>query len=314
MLNTREKMQEIFKKSALSLSKFAKILGKDRRTILSWLENKDKKEPDKDSKEKICEFFRYPLKIWDSDEVEFHSILNGLFKEEIKIIDEGYVGGLKYIYENENEGSLILHPSFPNPAYRDFIVPSVYQNIDSEEARYYRKKRGEKMRAYSFAASEWYSIKSLLEFCFSPIGNFYTKEQKLAILELMLHTFKDNLNKSLYFFDSYSLKIYGLDIFYLSINIKENFMFFKAPLEMLLVEIRNSALIYKLHHHYTNAKKCPAHIEPKEACSVLELLISCLDNNLDLLKSYKFIESKSKYAEFFKKSISLELLQRNFIL
>ena len=100
MLNTREKMQEIFKKSALSLSKFAKILGKDRRTILSWLENKDKKELDKDSKEKICEFFRYPLKIWDSDDVEFHSILNGLFKEEIKIIDEGYVGGLKYIYEN----------------------------------------------------------------------------------------------------------------------------------------------------------------------------------------------------------------------
>ena len=308
MLSTREKMQEIFKKSALSLSKFAKILGKDRRTILSWLENKDKKELDKESKQKICDFFRYPLKIWDSDDEDFRKILNGLCHEEIRIIDEGYVGGLKYIYENENEGSLILHPSFPNPAYRDFIVPSVYQNIDSEEAKYYRKKRGEKMRSYSFVASEWYSIKSLLEFCFSPIGNFYTREQKLSILELILHTFRDNLNKSLYFFDSYSLKIYGLDIFYLSINVKENFLFFKAPLEMLLVEIRNSSLVYKLHHHYTNAKTCPNHVDPKEACFILELLFECLDKKLDLLKSYELIEKKTPYARLFKKSLSLELL------
>lgn len=308
MLNTREKMQEIFKKSALSLSKFAKILGKDRRTILSWLENKDKRELDENSKEKICDFFRYPFKIWNSDDAEFYSLLNGLVQEEVRIIDEGYVGGLKYIYENENEGSLILHPSFPNPAYRDFIVPSVYQNIDSEEARYYRKKRGEKMRSYSFVASEWYSIKSLLEFCFSPIGNFYTREQKISILELMLHTFKDNLNKSLYFFDSYSLKIYGLDMFYLSINIKENFMFFKAPLEMLLVEIRNSSLVYKLHHHYTNAKKCPVHIDPKDASFILELLIQCLKERLDLLSACEFIGKKSKYVDLFKKSLSLELL------
>ncbi|HED6009672.1 TPA: hypothetical protein R5V86_000640, partial [Campylobacter coli] len=55
----------------------------------------------------------------------------------------------------------------------------------------------------------------------------------------MINTFKDNLNKSLYFFDSYDKKIYGLDVFYLSINAKENTMFFKAPLEMLLVEIKN---------------------------------------------------------------------------
>lgn len=308
MLNTREKMQEIFKRSSLSLSKFANILGKDRRTVVSWLENKDKRELDENSKEKICDFFRYPFKIWNSDNAEFYSLLNGLVQEEVRIIDEGYVGGLKYIYENENEGSLILHPSFPNPAYRDFIVPSVYQNIDSEEARYYRKKRGEKMRSYSFVASEWYSIKSLLEFCFSPIGNFYTREQKISILELMLHTFKDNLNKSLYFFDSYSLKIYGLDMFYLSINIKENFMFFKAPLEMLLVEIRNSSLVYKLHHHYTNAKKCPAHIDPKDASFILELLIQCLKDRLDLLNSCEFIGKKSKYVDLFKKSLSLELL------
>ncbi|XTO84835.1 hypothetical protein J0E88_01310 [Campylobacter coli] len=57
-------------------------------------------------------------------------------------------------------------------------MPLVYQNNDSEEARIYRIKRGEKMRAHSFNASEWYSIKSLLEFCFSPIGNFIQKNKK----------------------------------------------------------------------------------------------------------------------------------------
>ncbi|ELH2375057.1 hypothetical protein RO520_001851, partial [Campylobacter coli] len=183
--NSKDRTQVILEKSGLSLSKFATILGKDRRTLAKFIENDTVKELDTKSKEKICEFFRYPFKIWESNENEFYTLLNQIENNEIRIIDEGYIGGLKYIFENENEGSLILHPAFPNPAYRDFIVPLVYQNNDSEEARIYRIKRGEKMRAYSFNASEWYSIKSLLEFCFSPIGNFYTKEQKIQILELM---------------------------------------------------------------------------------------------------------------------------------
>lgn len=307
MLSSQQKLFEIFKKSGLSLSKFANILGKDRRTLANWIENEHSKELDLKTKEKICEFFRYPLQIWDNDEeISFYTLLNNAKNEEFKII-EGYEEGLKYIFENENEGSLILHPSFPNPAYRDFIVSSVYHNIDSKEAKIYRQKRGEKMRAYSFAASEWYSIKALLEFCFSPIGNFYTKEQKLAILELMIRTFKDNLNKTLYFFDSYAQKIYGLDMFYLSINIKRNSMFFKAPLEMFLVEIQNSTLVHKIHHHYTNAKKCPAHIEPKDACFIMELLEFCLKENLSLVQTCDLIDEKSSYGKLFKKTLSFNL-------
>ncbi|ARJ57216.1 helix-turn-helix transcriptional regulator [Campylobacter cuniculorum] len=306
MLNSQQKLLEIFKKSGLSLSKFANILGKDRRTLVNWIEKKQTKELDLKTKEKICEFFRYPPQIWDNDEeISFYSLLNGIKNEELKIIDEGYAGGLKYIFENENEGSLILHPAFPNPAYRDFIVPSVYDNIDSKEAKIYRQKRGEKMRAYSFRTNEWYPIKSLLEFCFSPIGSFYTKEQKIAILELMIKTFKDNLNKTLYFFDSYTQKIYGLDMIYLSINIKENSMFFKAPLEMFLIEIKNSTLVHKIHHRYTNAKKCPAHIEPKDACFIMELLESCLKENLNLIQTCDLIDEKSPYGNLFKKTLSI---------
>lgn len=307
MLNSKDRTQVILEKSGLSLSKFATILGKDRRTLAKFIENDTVKELDTKSKEKICEFFRYPFKIWESNENEFYTLLNQIENNEIRIIDEGYIGGLKYIFENENEGSLILHPAFPNPAYRDFIVPLVYQNNDSEEARIYRIKRGEKMRAYSFNASEWYSIKSLLEFCFSPIGNFYIKEQKIQILELMINTFKDNLNKSLYFFDSYDKKIYGLDVFYLSINAKENTMFFKAPLEMLLVEIKNSTLVHKIHEHYTHAKKCPAHILTQDACFIMEILLQCLKDNLDIKESCDILDKKSPYGNLFKKSLSVDL-------
>ncbi|KGI55535.1 helix-turn-helix domain-containing protein [Campylobacter sp. MIT 97-5078] len=305
MLNHKERLKEIFNKSGLSLSKFATLLGKDRRTLASWLEKNEKKELDEGVKNKICELFRYPKEIWHSDRAHFFSLLNGLKNEELKVIDEGYIGGLKYIFENENEGATILHPAFPNPAYRDFIVPFVYQNIDSEEAKIYRRKRGEKMRDYSFAASEWYSIKSLLEFCFSPIGNFYTKEQKIAILELMIATFKDNFNKTLYFFDSYDKKIYGLEMFYLSINVKQNLMFFKAPLEMLIVEIRNTSLIRKIHHHYTNAQKCPAHIAPKDACFIMQILTNCLKGNLNLGQTCDIIERQSSYGELFFKTLSI---------
>lgn len=308
MLNSQQKLLEIFKKSGLSLSKFASILGRDRRTIANWIEKKHSKELDTKTKERICEAFRYPLQIWDDkEEINFYTLLNGIKNEELRIIDEGYARGLKYIFENENEGSLILHSAFPNPAYRDFIVPSVYQNIDSKEAKIYRQKRGEKMRAYSFRTSEWYPIKSLLEFCFSPIGNFYTREQKLAVLELMIRTFKDNLNKTLYFFDSYAQKIYGLDMLYISINIKNNSMFFKAPLEMCLVEIKNSSLISKIHHYYTHAKKCPAHVEPKDACFIMELLEFCLRENLSLTQTCDLIDEKSSYGQLFRKTLSFGL-------
>ncbi|MCX2682635.1 hypothetical protein OQH60_02115 [Campylobacter sp. MIT 21-1685] len=307
MFNSKERLLEIFKKSDLSMSKFANILQKDRRTVTKWLDDREEKELDFESKKRICEFFRYPLEIWESEKDEFYSMLHKIKNDEIRIISEGYAEGLKYIFENESEGSLILHPAFPNPAYRDFIAPSVYHNFDNDEARFYRIKRGEKMRNYSFMASEWYSIKSLLEFCFSPLGNFYTREQKQAILDLMIQIFKDNLNKNLYFFDSYDKKIYGWDMFYLSINIKNNSLFFKVPLEMMLVEIKNATLVKKIHHYYTNAKHCPIHINPKESVMIMELLLECLNQNLSLQQSCIFLDEKTEYGKLFFKSLSVDL-------
>ncbi|AWI33609.1 hypothetical protein [Helicobacter apodemus] len=306
MLNSMERLGEIFKKSRLSINKFAEILHKDRRTLVSWINLKTKKELSEEIKEKICELFYYPREIWFCEDVDFFNLLHKIQTKEIKIIDDGYYGGLKYIFENENEGSLIIHPSFPNPAYRDFICPAVYKESKNEDIEVYRIKRWEKMKNYSFAVSEWYSIKSLLEFCFANIGNFYTHSQKIAILELMIETFKDNLNKNLYFFDSYDKKIYGLDLIYTSINIKEEKMFFKAPMESLIIEICNSEFVKKLHRHYTNAKECPIHITSNGAIETLCLLLDCIQRNLSFEQSCEVIKEKSLFKDLFLKSLSLD--------
>ncbi len=298
-----QRLSELIAHLRLSITKFAHILQKDRRTIVAWTQTQ--KELSHSVKLDICRAFRYPQEIWHCSKERFFDLLQSPSTSEVSVIDESYCASVKYIYENENEGSLIIHPSFPNPAYRDFIVPLIYKQNDSAMVDEWRKKRGEKMRAYSFSVSEWYSIKSLLEFGFSRIGNFYTKEQKLQILELMIDTFKDNLSKSLYFFDSYNQKIYGLDLFYTSINAKEQKMFFKAPLETLIVETTNAELIAKLYKHYTNAKECPPHIDPRDAVSVLELLHFCLQNDYGLLKTCHYIDQNSKYGDFFLKNINI---------
>ncbi|WP_104721939.1 hypothetical protein [Helicobacter mesocricetorum] len=306
MLSSMERLVEIFKKSRLSVNKFAEILHKDRRTLVSWINLKTKKELNEEIKKKICELFYYPKEIWSCEDADFFNLLHKIPTKEIKIIDDGYYGGLKYIFENENEGSLIIHPTFPNPAYRDFICPAVYKESKNEDIEFYRAKRGEKMRNYSFAVSEWYSVKSLLEFCFANIGNFYTRFQKIAILQLIIETFKDNLNKNLYFFDSYDKKIYGLDLIYTSINIKEEKMFFKAPMESLIIEICNGEFVKKLHRHYTNAKECPAHITSNVAIEALYLLLDCIERNLSFEQSCKSLIEKSLFKELFLKHLSLD--------
>ncbi|TQR60238.1 hypothetical protein [Campylobacter troglodytis] len=302
-MNSKQRLEKIINRSGLSIAKFAKMLQKDRRTVVSWLSSE--KELSLNAKTAIAKTLRYPQEIWHCDEKKFNSLLESVHTTELRMIDESYKASVEYIYENEDEGSLIIHPSFPNPAYRDFIVPLIYKQNNDPLVDLYRKKRGEKMRDFSFSVSEWYSIKSLLEFAFSRIGNFYTKQQRIQILELVIETFRDNLAKSLYFFDSYSKKIYGLDLFYTSINIKEQRMFFKAPIETLIVETRNNELIKRLHRHYTNAKECPPHIDPRDGVFVLELLLFCLKNNYSLLQTCKYIDQNSKYGEFFLKSINI---------
>ncbi|MBE0491479.1 MAG: hypothetical protein IBX44_04435 [Sulfurospirillum sp.] len=307
--NTIEKIVEIYNRSQLSISKFANIVGKDRRTVTSWIDKIAQKEPPKNVLEKITTFFRYPTKIWDincQDEV-FFELLEKVPQEEIKIIDEGYLGGLKYILEHEDKERFVIHPQFPGPMYRDTTVPRVYRTQSSSQIDSFKKERIKRMLAYSFETTEWYSIKSLLSFCFSQIGNFYTKTQKLQILHLIIDSFHENYNKRLYFFDSYSRKIYGLDTAYTSINIKSGVMFFKAPLESVFIEVRNKKLIERIHRHFTFASEAPTHVNPSDATTILKILRDCVESDKDLCEAYEQINQKTLYAGLFYNNISLSI-------
>ncbi len=57
--NGIDKFIEIFKRSNLSISKFASLIQKDRRTVTSWIDNISDIEPSNDVKDKICTIFRY---------------------------------------------------------------------------------------------------------------------------------------------------------------------------------------------------------------------------------------------------------------
>ena len=183
-MNTLEKIVAIYKRSELSISKFATIIGKDRRTVTSWIDKLVDKEPNSEVLEKISSFFRYPNSIWNEEckNDDFLDLLSQVPKEEVKIIDEGYLGGLKYILEHEDKERFVIHAQFPGPMYRDTTVPRVYRTKSNLEIESFKKERTTRMLSYAFETIEWYSIKSLLTFCFSEIGNFYTKEQKIQIL------------------------------------------------------------------------------------------------------------------------------------
>ncbi len=311
-MKTLDKIVEIYKRSELSISKFATIIGKDRRTVTSWIDRVIDKEPSSEVLERISTFFRYPSIIWNEDcqNSEFLELLSKVPKEEVKIIDEGYLGGLKYILEHEDKERFVIHAQFPGPMYRDTTVPRVYRTKSSSEIEKFKKERTTRMLSYSFETTEWYSIKSLLTFCFSEIGNFYTKEQKLQILDLMIDNFDQNFNKRLYFFDSHSRKIYGLDTTYTSINIKSGVMFFKAPLESVFIEVRNKKLIERIHRHFTFGSEAPTHVNPNDAVLILRILKDSIELELGLIGAYEEINRKTFYGGLFKNNISISLQKK----
>lgn len=306
------KIIEIYNKSKLSISKFASIIGKDRRTLTSWIDKTTNKEPSTQVKEAICSFFRYPNYIWNEEcqDEEFLRILTQVPQDEVFIIDDGYLGGLRYKLEKESEGRLVVQSQFPGPVYRDSIVPRVYRNKNSIEIEKFKTMRKEKMLSYNFETTEWYSIKSLLSFCFSDIGNFYTKEQKIKILDLIIMTFQENYNKSLYLFDSYSRKIYGLDTAYTSIQMNKGTMFFKAPLDSVFLEIRNKKLVQRIHRHFTHGTEAPSHVNPNETTKILAILKNSIIKNETLIQAYNQINKQTNYGGLFYNNISLNLQKK----
>ena len=308
--NTIEKIIAIYNRSGLSISKFASVINKDRRTLTAWIDKIVTKEPSPDVKIAVSKFFRYPSFIWDAEcnGLDFEELLEKVPEDEIRIIDHGYEGGLLYILEKEVDSRFVIHPQFPGPIYRDKIVPTPYKRVISTEAIYLKQKRYEQISDYAFESTEWYSIESLLRFAFSQIGNFYTKSEKIQILELVHDTFYDNYNKSLYFFDSHSTKIYGMDTAYISINIKKNFMFFKMPIDSLIVEIQNKKLIHRMHRYFTSASQAPSHLNRMDAAKVLRIVKGAVISDKTLIECYHDIDKQTNYGPLFLNNISPDAL------
>ena len=65
--NAIEKIVAIYNRSGLSISKFASIINKDRRTLTAWIDKLVTKEPSSEVKVAISKFFRYPATIWEKE-------------------------------------------------------------------------------------------------------------------------------------------------------------------------------------------------------------------------------------------------------
>lgn len=308
-LSLLERVLIIYERSGLSVSHFARIIGKDRRTLTSWIDKVVRKEPDMKVLHNVASFFRYPDRIWEQDcqDGEFYSLIAQVPKSEIRIIDKGYEGGLEYILERERKRRFVIHPRFPSPAYRDKIITFPYKFGHSPYAAKLRQMRYELVLEHGFESIEWYSIESLLRFAFSPIGNIYSIKERLAVLELMLEGFEDNYNKSLYLFDSYSAKAFGVDTTYLSLNSQEDLMFFKMPIDSLIIEITNKTLVHRIHKYFSAPSLAPKHIPKDYAPKILKLCKECLEHKKGMMHFCEMLSKTTPYASLFTSSISADL-------
>ncbi|RXJ76799.1 hypothetical protein CRV03_08125 [Arcobacter sp. F155] len=307
--NGIEKFIEIFKRSNLSISKFASLIQKDRRTVTSWIDNISDIEPNEDVKQKICTIFRYPDFIWEEGCTgdEFVKSITQIPQKEVRIIDEDYYGRLKYIMDIEKNRRFVIQAQFPGPMYRDTAVKKVYRTKTSTEIEELKQARIEQMLRYDYDTTEWYSIKSVLSFCFANFGNFYTKEEKIKILELIYELFNNNYNKKLFLFDSFSRKIYGMETTYISINVKQKILFFKSPIESVFIEIRNKNLVERMHKYYSSPVEAPSHVNFLESINIINILKDAVRYNNSILQAYETINRTTDYGELFYNNLSIDL-------
>lgn len=304
-----DKVIEVYKRSNLSISKFASLIQKDRRTVTSWVDKITDVEPSDEVKSRICQLFRYPDYIWEeacSDD-EFVKSITQIPQKEVRIIDEDYFGRLNYIMEMEANRRFVIQAQFPGPMYRDTAVQKVYRTKTGKEIEDLKQNRIEQMLRYDYDTTEWYSIKSVLSFCFASIGNFYTRDEKIKILELIYELFHNNYNKKLFFFDSFSRKIYGMETTYISINVKQKILFFKSPIESVFIEIRNKHLVERMHKYYSSPIEAPSHVNFLESVKIIKILQDALKYNNTIVQAYETINRTTDYGELFYNNLSIDL-------
>jgi hypothetical protein len=209
--------------------------------------------------------------------------------------------------ELEANRRFVIQAQFPGPMYRDTAVKRIYRTQTSSEIEELKQSRINQMLRYDYDTTEWYSIKSILSFCFAIIGNFYTKEEKIKILELIYELFNNNYNKKLFLFDSFSRKIYGMETTYISINVKQKVLFFKSPIESVFIEIRNKNLVERMHKYYSSPIEAPSHVNFLESVKIIKILQDALKYNNDIKQAYETINRMTDYGELFYNNLSVDL-------
>lgn len=68
--------------------------------------------------------------------------------------------------ELERNRRFVIQAQFPGPMYRDTAVKRVYRTATSNDIEDLKQARISQMLRYDYDTTEWYSIKSLLSFCF----------------------------------------------------------------------------------------------------------------------------------------------------
>jgi hypothetical protein len=191
--------------------------------------------------------------------------------------------------------------------YRDSAVRKVYKTTNSSEIEELKQERINQMLRYDYDTTEWYSIKSVLSFCFASIGNFFTREEKIKVLELMHELFNNNYNKKLFLFDSFSRKIYGMETTYISINVKNKILFFKSPIESVFIEIRNKSLVERMHKYYSSSIEAPSHVNFLDSVKILKILQDAVKYNNTITQAYETINRETNYGELFYNNLSIDL-------
>ncbi len=308
---TIARIQAILKRYGISISHFSQIIGKDRRTLASWLHGKAQKDISLTTKARICEFFRYPMSIWTCSDTDFIALLESIPTQDIRIIDEGYAGSLRYMLTQEINGRFVVQPRFPAPAYRDLITQLPQNTTISYEAKLLMQERSKKILDYHFKSTEWYSIESLLYFGFCAIGNPYTQRQKILILENLYKLFFNNPNKQLYLFDSTADGIFNIDMNYMSIIKERNFIFFRLPINALIVEIANANFVHTIYHYFTIKTNNTKHIQPADSLIIIASLLESIQHNETLMQFYNKIREQTAYAGLFASNIAEEYRSKN---
>ena len=209
--------------------------------------------------------------------------------------------------EQEKNRRFVIQAQFPGPMYRDSTVQKVYKSTTSADIEELKQARIDQMLRYDYDTTEWYSIKSILSFCFASIGNFYTRDEKIKILELIYELFNNNYNKKLFLFDSFSRKVYGMETTYISINVKQKILFFKSPIESVFIEIRNKSLVERMHKYYSSPIEAPSHVNFLESVKIIKILQDALKYNNDIKQAYEMINRETNYGELFYNNLSIDL-------